>query len=253
MRGITGMIALSALLGAGTAQADLLGVTVGAGGWSQDPGGWVQYKSNDQFDVDDDLNMDKETGGYIFAKIEHPIPVLPNVRLYYGQSSFKGTGTVDRTRSFGNITVIANEKVKSEANLDYVDGTFYYQLLDNVVSLDLGLNVRYMSGHVKVTRVATGESEEANIDFAFPMGYAMARVDIPTTGIFLKAEGSAIGYNGNRIVDAQIGAGYELGLVAANLGVEAGYKSQQIKLDDVDNASADVSVKGPYAGVYVDF
>lgn len=252
MRGAIGIISLSALLAAGTAQADLVGATFGAGGWSQDPGGWVNYDGED-FDVDDDLDLENNTGAYAYAKIEHPVPLLPNVRLYYGQSNFDGDGTVTAERTFGGITFQRDEEVRSEVNLDYVDGTLYYEVLDNVVSADLGLNVRYMTGDVEVTHVDSGESEKVDLNVAFPMAYAMVRADIPTTGLFLKGEGAFIGYGGNRIADVMLGGGYEFDLVAASIGIEAGYKSQQIKLDDVDDASADVSVQGPYAGVVVDF
>ncbi|MBA1148647.1 TIGR04219 family outer membrane beta-barrel protein [Ectothiorhodospiraceae bacterium WFHF3C12] len=252
MRATVSIIALSTLFAAGTAHADLVGATFGAGGWSQNPGGNVNYEGDD-FDVDDELGLDEETGGYAYAKLEHPVPVLPNVRLFYQEASFKGTGTVSESRSFGGITFSANEEVRSEANLDHIDAALYYEVLDNVVSADIGLNFRYMTGDVTVTRTATGESEKVNLDVVLPMAYAMLRADIPTTGLFVKAEGSFVGYSGNRIADVMIGGGYEFDLVAASIGVEAGYKSQQIKLDDVEDADADVSVQGPYAGVVVDF
>lgn len=255
MRATVSIIALSALFAAGTANADLIGATFGAGGWSQDPGGDVNYEGDD-FDVDDELGLDKETGGYAYAKIEHPIPVLPNFRLFYQQASFDGTGTVSDTRSFGGITFSRDEEVRSEANLDFVDGTLYYEVLDNVVSADLGLNFRYMSGDVTVTKTSgarAGESETVDLDVILPMGYAMLRADIPTTGLFLKAEGAFVGYDGNRIADVMLGGGYEFDLVAASIGVEAGYRSQQLKLNDVEDADADVSIQGPYAGVVVDF
>lgn len=253
MRATISIIALSALFAAGAAQADVIGATFGAGGWSQDPGGWVQYETDDEFDVDDDLGLDEETGGYAYARFEHPVPLLPNVRLHYQQASFEGTGRIQETITFGDVSFRTNDEVKSEANLDYIDGTLYYEVLDNVVSADLGLNIRYMTGDVEVTRISTGETEKVDLNVAFPMGYAMLRADIPTTGLFLKAEGAFIGYDGNRIADVMLGGGYELDLMAASIGLEAGYKSLQVKLNDVEDADADVSVQGPYAGVVVDF
>ena len=37
------------------------------------------------------------------------------------------------------------------------------------------------------------------------------------------------------------------------LGIEAGYRTQKIELDDVDDTTADLTFKGPFIGAYLKF
>lgn len=57
-------------------------------------------------------------------------------------------------------------------------------------------------------------------------------------------------YAGNRLVDLRAMVGYDFFL---GLGVQAGYRYQAIKLDDIDNVSAELSVGGAFVGVHANF
>ncbi len=246
-------LAASALLcfSAVTANADTIGGEISAGGWNHDPSGWVQYPTgSDKIDLDDDLNLDTRTELYLRAKIEHPVPLLPNIRLAFTQNQSSGDGTLSKTFNFGGFTFVANEKVHTETKLDSYDATFYYEIVDVGMDFDLGLTARYIDGYVDITSLTTNRNEKTEFTGLFPMVYANARVPLPFTGLSIGAEGSYITYDGSTLYDLQADVRYEF---AMGLGIEAGYRAQKIKLDDVENTSTDVDIEGFFVGAVFDF
>ncbi len=247
-------IAASALLlfSAATANADTIGGEVAVGGWNHDPSGWVQYPTgSDKIDLDSDLNLDTRTELYLRAKIEHPLPLLPNIRLGFTQNRSSGDGTITKSFSFGGITVTGGEKVHTETQLDTYDATFYYEIVDVGMDLDLGITARYLDGYVDIKSLTTGRQDSTDVSAVFPMVYANARVPMPfLSELSVGAEGSYITYDGSTLYDLQADVRYEF---AMGLGVEAGYRAQKIKLDDVENTSSDVDIKGFFIGAVWDF
>ena len=233
-----------------------LGGEIAVGGWNHDPSGWVEYPNDapgdNKVDADDDLHLDSQTDLYIRGKLEHPVPLLPNVRVAYVHTETEGDGTVSKSFEFGDITIGANEPVHSEAKLDNYEGTLYYEILDmEKVDLDLGLTARYIDGYVKVKSKSSGLSDEADIDFVVPMVYGNVRVGIPfLEGFSVGAEGNWISYDGSTLYDVQADARY---IFAIGLGLEVGYRYQKIKLDDIDDTDADIDIQGVYGGVVWDF
>lgn len=236
--------------------AKKLGGEIAVGGWHHDPSGWVEYPNDapgdNKVDADDDLHLDSQTDIYARAKFEHPIPILPNIRVAYVHTETEGDGTVSKNFQFGDITVGANEPVHSEAKLDNFDGTLYYEILDmESVDLDLGLTARYLDGYVKVTDKRTGLNDQADINQVVPMVYGNVRFAIPfLEGLSLGAEGNWVTYDGSTLYDVQADARY---IFAVGLGLEVGYRYEKIKLDDIDDTDADIDIQGVYGGVVWDF
>ncbi len=247
-------IAASALLlfGAATANADTIGGEVAAGGWNHDPSGWVQYPTgSDKIDLDSDLNLDTRTELYLKAKIEHPLPLLPNIRLAFTQNQSSGDGTITKSFNFGVITITGGDRVHTETKLDSYDATFYYEIVDIGLDFDLGLTARYIDGYVDIKSLTTGIRDKTEFTGLFPMLYANARVPVPVLGgLSIGAEGSYITYDGSTLYDLQADVRYEFTM---GLGVEAGYRAQKIKLDDVENTSTDVDIEGFFIGAVWDF
>ena len=247
---------IAALMSASPLMAKKLGGEIAVGGWQQDPSGWISYDKgalgDNSVDLDDDLGLDNDTDIYASAKFEHPIPIVPNIRVAYVRTDTTGDGTVSKNFSFGNIIVGLNDKVHSEAKLDSYDATLYYEVVDmDSVDLDVGLTARYLNGYFKITDKTAGQSDQADIDVVLPMVYGNVRVDVPFLhGLSVGAEGNWITYDGSTFFDVQAKARY---LIFAGLGVEAGYRYEKLKIDDVDDIDADVKIKGVFAGVVWDF
>jgi len=255
MKRITLAAAMALSLTTSSALADTLGGEVAIGGWRHDPSGWILYPNTDptatRLDVDDDLHLDTQSDLYLRAKFEHPLPIVPNLRLGYVHTATEGDGQVNREFTFGDITFGASENIHTKTELDNYDATVYYEVLDTGVDIDLGLTLRYMDGYVTVTSQTTGLEDTADIDFFIPMVYANVRTPVPfLEGLSVGAEGNWIGYDGSTVFDLQADVRYTF---AMGVGLEAGYRWQKIKLDDVDDTDADIDIDGFFVGLVWDF
>lgn len=245
------LVASMVLLGT-VIMADTIGGEFNIGYYEHTPSGTLQYQG-DSIDLKDDFKWDKESD--VFAKVyfEHPVPVIPNIKLGYSSFGHSGSGIVDKNIEFANHTYALHNKINSTFDLEMYDITLYYELVDVGFDLDLGLNVKYIDGSVSaVGRDAIGRSinESTEFNVPVPMVYAKARVPIPSTGLALQAEGNYISYSGNQFYDFEAGVRYTLAL---GLGLEGGYKALKIKLDDVDDLSLDSTYSGAYAKLVWDF
>ncbi len=232
--------------------ADVLSVRAGANYWSYDISGNARYKTSDSsndIDVNNDLGYDDGSSGYYYVHLEHPIPFLPNVRLAYTNIDEDANGRLSRTVVYGDITFLANEELNSEFDLKQTDITLYYELLDNIVSADLGLNGKYIDGDARISGNLSG-TENTSISGWVPMAYAGIGADLPLTGLGVSADGSYVKYEGSSFYDFSVSANYTS---PWHLGVDVGYRKIKLDLDDFDDSFADVEFDGPYAGAYFSF
>ena len=234
------------------AAADVLGVRAGANYWNYDISGTARYQTRDSsndIDINNDLGYDDGSAGYYYISLEHPLPFLPNVRLSYTNIDEDASGRLSRTVLFGNTTFFINEDVSSQFELKQTDVTLYYELLDNVVSLDLGLNGKYIDSKARITGSLSG-TENTDISGWVPMAYAGAGADLPLTGLGVSADGSYVKYEGSSFYDFSVRASYT---TPWHLGVDVGYRKIKLDLDDFDDSFTDVEFDGPYAGAYITF
>jgi outer membrane protein len=240
---------IPALLLAAPVYADtVLGVYAGAGSWQQEYSGTVASGLVD-VDVEDDLALDDENNNMFYAAVEHGVPLLPNVRLQYVEISPAGDSVLTRPIDFNGAVFNMSDPVATDVELSQTDVVAYYQLLDNVVSLDLGLGVRWVDGYVAVA--STLESSRAELKGVLPMLYAKVRVDLPFGGLWIAAEGQGTGYDGNSLIDATAQLGWES---KWGVGAEAGWRMFRLELEDYDEFSgADFDVSGPYMALNFHF
>lgn len=240
------------LAAASTAHAEFIGLEIGAAGWRAGPSGWIEDEGtggSGTADLERELGLDDEFGGFAWIRIMHPIPLLPNVKLTYTPLKFDGSGTVGSGFQVGGVS-FAGEAVDAEAEINQIDATLFYEVLDNIVDLDVGLNVKVLDGYFKVTNRTTGDTAEIDFNAPIPMLYANVGVNLPFTGLSAAVEGAGIAYSGNRLMDVKASLRYSF---AGVIAVEAGYRRLQLKLDDVDDLSSDFTVDGPYLGVLARF
>lgn len=255
MHNTTKAIGLVALLFAFTAaQAEFIGLEVGIAGWRADPSGWIESEKSNAVggavDLERDLHLDSENTGFAWVRVVHPLPLLPNLKLSYTPMKFEGSGETSRQFSFGDTTISENAQIDSELKLNQWDAVFFYNLLDNVVELDLGINIKVLDGNVRATEQASGRTDDIDFTAPIPMLYGRVGVDLPFTDFYVGAEGSAIGYSGHRLADFKANVRYT---IAHIIGLEAGWRMQKLKLDDLKDINADIEVSGPYIGVAARF
>lgn len=229
------------------ASADFLGFNAGVDLWAHKPSGTISYGGTDN-DLKDDLGLGSKTEAGLWVSFEHPVPLIPNVKVAYQKVSTSGDGTLKATFGESGNSITAGTAVHSELTLDQLDAILYYELLDNVVSVDAGLNIKYINGNAKVT----GSGKTVNKDFAapLPMLYANASVALPFTGLSVGVQGSFIGYSGNHLSDFTVGASYES---AIGLGATVGFRRESLKVKDVSNVNIDTTIDGPFGAVFYHF
>ena len=227
------------------ASADLLGFNAGIDLWAHQPSGSISYVGGDN-DLKNDLGLGDKTDVGFWLSFEHPIPMLPNIKIAYQKVSTSGSGTLNA--KFGSINASTN--VDSKLTLDQLDATLYYEILDNVVSVDAGLNIKYINGNAKVTD--TGASTTVNKDFAapLPMLYASASVALPFTGLSVGAQGSFIAYSGNHLYDVSASASYES---AIGLGGTVGYRRESLRVKNISSVNIDTTIDGVFGAVFYHF
>lgn len=187
---------LSTALLASTANADVLGVTAEAGSYL--------------------INDGEDFNSYFGIALEHPIPLIPNIRLQ--RQSLENTDSSD------------------SYDLPFNDYTLYYELLDGLtlVNLDVGATFRQI------------DHDNSGIDGTYPLLYVSAFFDIPGTVLSVGAEVKSGGNSDADITDTTFKVKFQPLIFA---GLELGYRT--IKEDFKSNGK--VEPKGIFLGAFVDF
>lgn len=174
--------------------------------------------------TDTHFNGDDDSVYQVGVYFEHPVPLLPNIRAdFTPETSFTGTDSIAGTNT---------------VKFSQIDTTLYYELLDNVVDLDIGLTGKFIDGEV------TGAVNQS-FDVVIPMVYVGAGVKIPALPIRLDADLKHVRYSGNSISDMRIKAVWE---VMAGVEAVAGYRYESLKLDE-DDIYSTLKIQGPFIGV----
>jgi len=226
--------------------ATVLGIQAGAGTWNHDPSGDITASvsgTGTSADLKDDLQLGKKSEGYAYIVIEHPVPLIPNLKFVNTKLSSSGSGTATTSFQFNGTTYSTATNLTTSLKLDQTDTILYYEILDNdVVSFDIGLNAKTISGKAAVN------TDSATFSETIPMLYAAAEIGLPA-GFTLAAEMSNISAAGNTISDITTKVTYTTDFM---LGVEAGIRSQNYTID-VDSVKASMKFSGLFVGAYFKF
>ena len=243
-RGLLAAVCISTFGAPATADT-IFGMDAGAGLWLAGPGGHIGGTAVDV----ETLGLSRETNAFVYFALEHPIPLWPNLKLQHTRIASSGTGPLTRRFQLDDVEFSVGETVTTDLDLSHTDVVMYYELLDNVLSLDLGSTWRMFGGHARATGQSGNLSESVDIDAAIPMLYGRALLELPG-GFAVNVQGSLIGYSGNSLQDlsAHIAYAYDS---AVDIGVEAGFRRFALELDD--DAETDVALSGPYVAVSVHF
>jgi outer membrane protein len=234
------IIAGSAVLST-SAHADFIGAGGAVASWfSGLNGNFIQ--GSDTADLEESLGLDRGFGIMADVHIEHPVPLIPNLRIAY--VSVEETGSSDLNSGFYGFP--ANTNVASELFLEQIDVTAYYEILDNIVSVDVGLTVRALDSELEVS--SGGISKVNRVKTILPMAYVAAKGKLPFTGVGVGAELNAISYGGDSALDAMVYGQYDMNV----LSFKAGYRHMAIDFED-GNSSLDLTLGGPFMSIGADF
>ena len=234
---------------AGSTHADtVLGLTMSVDAWDMDSDGSLADSSDLQsFDHGD------ETPAVFSFALEHPVPLIPNLRLRFTDLSSSGRTDLDSTFDFDGVTYPINARLGTEFNLQSSDFIFYYELLDNdTISFDLGLNGKFLDGDIEVSDGT--QSSKQSFSGVVPMLYGAVQFGIPATRLSLFGDSNLLSIGDHTLRDYTAGAAYTLvDNTAVDFSVRGGYRRFNLELDDLDGIYADWSFDGLFLGVEADF
>ncbi len=212
--------------------------------WKPELGGSIG-QTTDAFDFSGEFSDNKGSSNSILIAVEHPIPLIPNVQVR--QTPLTWTGTSDSASgTLGGLVTVSGE-VEAALDISFLDGTLYYELLDNWVSLDLGLTARQLDGYVEVTEVNGTLSDRVDIKTVFPMLYGHARFDLPFSGLAAGLRGNAIAYKDSNLLDVEAYLHLEVDLIPlVDVGIQGGIRRMSLDIDDIDNWNSNATLEGAY-------
>lgn len=172
----------------------------------------------------DTAGMEGDNNVAYFA-FEHPIPFVPNVKLQ----------TTDMSAALGANSV----------DLSHTDSTIYYEILDNFVSVDIGLTSRAFDGAYDV-----GTGVQAMTDTTTLL-YASAEVIVPVTGLSFGMEVQKdFGLDDNTIDDIKIRVRYE---ILGSMGLELGQRTVTMTLNESIPNTSSLEFSGTYLALTYTF
>ena len=248
LRTLKPLVPLGLALLAMNAQADVIGLQAGAGIWQPDLSGHFRSEeSSSRFDVERDLGYSDTSANTFYVALEHPIPLLHNIRIERTQLSENSEGSISGRFNGQDY----NGAVKTTLDLSHTDFTGYYEILDGLAWLhaDVGITVRQFDGEISI------DSNALDIDAPVPLFYGKGQVDLPFAP-FPVAVGGLINYlsvDGASVSDRRFYLSATAPLTLVDLGGEIGYRDLSIELDDVDDLNSDLSASGWYASAILRF
>ncbi|MFX4228430.1 MAG: TIGR04219 family outer membrane beta-barrel protein [Porticoccaceae bacterium] len=233
------------------ANADVLGLFAGYGQWSADSSGQIADDGR-SVDIQDELNLDTDSSNIYYIGLEHPVPVLPNIRLQHTDLAGSGVGTISEELEFNGEIYPVDAEISSDLDLTHTDATLYYQLFDTVLGIDLGLTARKFDGTaLLLADDGVGGTIGVNEDFdvVIPMVYARIGLKLPLTGLTVDAKANYISRGNDSVTDTIVSLNYE---ATFGLGLEAGYRTFDIDVED-DGFIVDTKIDGAYMGISYHF
>jgi outer membrane protein len=244
---VSTLILANALAFSGSATADFVGLNIGASHWAPGISGSFNSGNDSSIDIVDDLGLDNNSSSSMVLILEHPIPLLPNIKYQGFNLDSSGTKTIDSDLNFNNQTFSTGNQVRSTFDVSHEDIVLYYELLDNWVNLDFGVDLKKFDGEVELSGITT---TRIDVNTVIPLLYVSARFDLPFTGFYVGADFNSLSIGDNTVEDSTIKLGYESG---SGLGVEGGLKTFSLELDDVDNLDTNLKYDGLYLNGYFHF
>ncbi len=244
--------ALALALASPAAMSDtIFGLYAGANLWQPEANGTIGQSEN-SFDFSGDFSGGDSDSTSFYLAVEHFVPLIPNVLVRSTPVNWSGRSE-SATGTLAGVITLSGE-VDAELDVDMKDATLYYELLDNWVTVDVGLTARLLDGFVRATETSTGESDEVELSSAIPMLYGHVRFDLPFTGLAAGVRGNGIGYQESELLDLEAYLHLEVDLFpAVDFGIQGGLRRLSISIDDLDNWNSDATLEGAYVGVTAHF
>ncbi len=255
MKKIIGTLSLACALAMPQLKADTAGFEIGTYQWKPDYEGTLASDTDSvlgsSIDIQNDLGFNDESHNVIWAALEHPVPFLPNIKIVSSDLESSASSSLSREILFNGETYSASEDISTVLDLSNTEYTFYYEVLDNWLNLDLGLTLREYDGLVQLNTDPSGSNinEVEDLDFTIPLLYLRGRADLPFTGFFVDTELNIISVDDDEVSDLSFAVGYESEF---GLGVKAGLRTFTLDVEE-DDFRGDLEFDGQYISIFYHF
>lgn len=187
-----------------------------------------------------------------FLALEHPLPILPNIRLQGIRLQAVGGAQVPLLTSDGQTT--------TSSDVHYLASDFrstsyilYYDILDNgVIALDLGI----LANHLQSTHFlsTTNRNSSRHTDTWLPAAYLDTRIHFPGSDISMFSTVSVANYQDDRWFDAQLGVVYQfMSNPLLNANLRLGYRKLNVTVTHDYATRLDTNFKGYFSGLSFHF
>lgn len=151
------------------ASADFLSVSAGAGYEEQKIDGYVKngntinyfapHKTDPANNVGS-LGLKDKSNPYIWIKLIHPLPLIPDIKLQY--TKYDSTGYSDyiaggNIKIFGDVSIPTGiSNVSTTQRIDSYDLTLFYEFKPVVADIEAGFGADYWRGNTKIYGTSAG-------------------------------------------------------------------------------------------------
>ncbi|MCU7816934.1 MAG: TIGR04219 family outer membrane beta-barrel protein [Candidatus Thiodiazotropha sp. (ex Lucinoma kastoroae)] len=248
IRRLSHLTLLTAILTLPVHADTVLGLTVDVDFWNMDSSGSFADSSDLQ-----SFDLDTERTAVLSLAFEHPLPLVPNVKIRTHDLSSSGDERLTEDFGYSGVNFSSGIDVNVDFDAQNTDFIFYYEIFDNdTVSLDLGLNVKYLDGEIEVE--GSGLRAKESFDGYVPMLYGAVRFGIPTTRLSLFGDLNLLSVGDHTLQDYQAGIAFNLvESLAVDIKLKGGYRRLSLELDDLDGIYTDWDFDGAFLGLEADF
>lgn len=221
--------------------------------WLVQPGGNATLGSlGTDVDLHDDLGIDS-----------YRISPAGSANLRFGRHDIwfdalavdiSASDTVDRTITFGSLTIPVSRNVRSELDLQLYDlryGYSFFDLQTDGFRLGPTLGVAYLDFDVKITDQVTGTSDSLSESFPIPRLGLQGSIPFGQFDLGAKFAGLYIGYGDfdGYTVEGDISLAWR---PLRNFGLVAGYRAIRTEIE-YKNDNFNLTFQGPYLGAELRF
>jgi outer membrane protein len=226
----------------------LLGLTADVDFWDMESSGSFADSSDMQ-----SFDLGSERNSILTLALEHPLPVVPNLKIRTNDLSSSGDQRLSVNFSFSDINFPAGLDLSVDFEAQNTDFIFYYEIFDNdTVSFDLGLNLKYLDGDIDVESNGLHASE--SFEGYVPMFYGAVKLGIPTTRLSFYGDLNLLSLGDHTLQDYTAGVAFKVvESMAVDISVKGGYRRFSLELDDLDGIYTDWDFDGAYLGLQADF
>ena len=166
------LLTIALALAANSATADTI-----AGVYIEARGTQLELEASGSYQNEDnsfDISAEKEIGTAIIAKFEHPIPLIPNLRIAYEEYNITGK-TTGIEFNFGETVFDGN--FNTTYDITEQTATLYYEFLDfDTATLDAGFSIKHFKVDLSFTNSTSNESD--SLDALVPAVYLSAKTQL---------------------------------------------------------------------------